>query len=74
MIVFLVTYGIAFTIVPMVLGSFFTMMPPVMNATWAATYAKEQSILQYIIPLVPTIGLVLLFLKVLMVASVKGRD
>ena len=73
-VVFLVTYGIAFTIVPMVLGSFFTMIPPVMNATWAATYAKEQAILQYIIPLVPTIGLVLLFLKVLMVASVRGRD
>lgn len=73
-IVFLITYGIAFTLVPMVLGAFFTMLPPVMNASWAAVYAKQQAILQYIIPLVPTIGLVLLFLKVLMVASVRGRD
>ena len=73
-IVFLITYGITFTFVPMILGAFFTMMPPAMSTTWQATNTRTQAILQYIIPLIPTIGLVLLVLKVLMVASVRGRD
>ena len=73
-IVFLITYGITFTLVPMILGAFFTMMPPNMSTQWQATYNRTQTILQYIIPLIPTIGLVLLVLKVLMVASVRGRD
>jgi ABC-type tungstate transport system substrate-binding protein len=73
-IAFLITYGITFTLVPMILGTFFTMLPPVMNAQWAAVYAHEQNILAYIIPLVHAIGLVLFVIKVLMVAGVKGRD
>lgn len=75
---FLVSYGIMFTLVPMVLGQIWTAMDetnmPIPNAAWQQTYNDTQNTLQYIIPLAPTIGLFLLVIKVFMVASVRGRD
>lgn len=77
-IMFLISYGIMFTLVPMVLGQIWTTMDetnmPIPNAEWQQTYNDTQTQLQYIIPLVPTIGLMILIIKVMMVASVRGRD
>ena len=77
-IMFLISYGLMFTLVPMVLGQIWTTMDennmPIPNQQWQDTYNNTQSTLQYIIPLVPSIGIVLIVIKVLMVASVKGRD
>jgi hypothetical protein len=47
---------------------------PIPDQNWQDTYNNTQSTLQYIIPLVPSIGIVLVVIKVLMVASVRGRD
>ncbi len=67
-----------FTLVPMVLGQIWTAMDetnmPIPNAEWQQTYNDTQTQLQYIVPLVPTIGLMILIIKVMMVASVRGRD
>lgn len=77
-IMFLISYGIMFTLVPMVLGQIWTTMDednmPIPNAAWQATYNNTQSQLQYIIPLVPAVGLFVFIIKVFLVASVRGRD
>lgn len=77
-VMFLISYGLMFTLVPMVLGQVWTIMDetnmPIPNADWQQTYNDTQTQLQYIIPLVPSIGIVLIVIKVLMVASVRGRD
>jgi hypothetical protein len=75
---FLISYGLMFTLVPMTLGQVWTVMNennmPIPDQNWQDTYNNTQSTLQYIIPLVPSIGIVLVVIKVLMVASVRGRD
>lgn len=77
-IMFLISYGIMFTLVPMVLGMVWTTMNeenmPIPDPTWQATYNSTQTQLQYIVPLVPTVGLMILVIKVLMISSVRGRD
>ncbi len=62
-------------IVPIVLGPFFTALDTsTLTPEWAATFNETSSTIQFLIPLVPTIGIFILVLKVLMVASVRGRD
>ena len=77
-IMFLISNGLMFTLVPMTLGQVWTVMNennmPIPDQNWQDTYNNTQSTLQYIIPLVPSIGIVLVVIKVLMVASVRGRD
>ncbi len=75
-IIFLISYGVMFMIVPIVLGPFFSAMNDTSNLTpeWAAVFDETSTTIQFIIPLVPTLGLFILVIKVLMVASVRGRD
>lgn len=77
-VMFLISYGLMFTLVPMVLGQLWTAMDetnmPIPNQTWQDTYNDTEEQLQYIIPLVPSIGLTIFVIKVLMVVSVRGRD
>jgi len=77
-IMFLISYGLMFTLVPMVLGQIWTAMDetnmPIPNQDWQDTYNDTQGTLQYIIPLVPSIGIVLIVIKVLMVSTIRGRD
>lgn len=77
-IMFLISYGLMFTLVPMVLGQIWTVMDetnmPIPNEEWQTTYNTTQAQLQYIIPIVPAMGLMVLVIKVIMVASVRGRD
>ena len=78
-ILFIISYGIMFTIAPMILGSVFTGMA--MNLTngnmtqeWIDMYNQTKETTQYLVPLIPTIGIFILVIKVLMVASARGRD
>jgi len=77
-IMFLISYGLMFTLVPMILGQVWTIMDennmPIPDPTWQATYNSTQAQLQYIIPLVPAMGLVVFVIKVLMATSVLGRN
>lgn len=73
-IVFLISYGVGFFLIPMVLGVFFSNMPVINDPTWAATNTKTQSVIQWIVPLAPSIGLMIFVLKALMVATNRGRD
>ena len=77
-IMFLISYGLMFTLVPMILGQVWTAMDennmPIPNAAWQQTYNDTQTQLQYIIPLVPAMGLLILVIKVLMATTTFGRN
>jgi len=77
LILFVVTYGIAFILMPMIFGSFFTMMDNnnfTINAEWQALYEQNEDTVQYLVPLMPTFGIIIIVIKVLMTASARGRD
>ena len=78
MVIFFITAGIMFTLVPIILGTIWTATDenhmPIDDADWQNTYNQTTGQLQYIIPLVPTLLIAIAVIKVLMVASVKGRD
>jgi acyl-CoA synthetase (AMP-forming)/AMP-acid ligase II len=77
LILFVITYGIAFIVMPMIFGAFFTMMDNnafEINAEWQAIYDQNETTVQYLVPLMPTFGIVIIVIKVLMVASARGRD
>lgn len=75
-IMFLISYGIMFTITPMILGQFYSVLGnmTIADAGWQQTYDDTEAITQYIVPLVPTVGLFIFIIKVLMVAAVRGRE
>ena len=73
---FIVAYGVMFTIAPMVLGAVWSVMDgmEIMNESWQQVYDDTKATTQYLLPLVPTIGIFILVIKVFMVASARGRD
>ena len=78
-ILFIVSYGVMFTIAPMILGSVFTVMEVNltngnMTQEWIDMYNQTKETTQYLVPLIPAIGIFILVIKVLMVASARGRD
>ena len=77
LILFVITYGVAFTLMPMIFGSFFTLMDSnnfTINAGWQEIYETNEDTVQYLVPLMPTMGIIIIVIKVLMVASARGRD
>ena len=77
LILFVITYGLAFTIMPMIFGSFFTMMDSgsfTINASWLTIYEKNEATVQMLVPLMPAMGIVIIVIKVLMTAAARGRD
>ena len=78
-ILFIISYGVMFTIAPMILGSVFTVMEMSltngsMTQEWIDMYNQTKETTQYLVPLIPAIGIFILVIKVLMVASARGRD
>jgi len=77
LILFVITYGIAFTVMPMIFGAFFTLMDDqaiTVNAEWLAIYEQNEDTVQFLVPLMPSMGIVIIVIKVLMTASARGRD
>lgn len=78
LILFVITYGIAFTMMPMIFGAFFSLadtsnlIPE--DSPWASLYEQNEDTVQYLVPLMPTMGIVIIVIKVLMTASARGRD
>ena len=73
-IMFIVSYGIGFLLIPMILGTFFSVNLPIGDPGWAQTNTDIQNITRWLIPSAMMMGIFILFIKVLMVASIKGRD
>ncbi len=71
------SYGIMFLLTPMILGQFFAVMDnmePIQSVEWQAIYDLNEETAKFIVPLIPTLGIFIFIIKVLMVASVRGRD
>lgn len=73
-ITFIITFGIMFYILPMVLGVFFSLDIPIMDTEWLETNQQMQTQLQWLIPLTMAMGLFIFVLRVMMAASARGRD
>lgn len=77
-IMFLIGYGIGFLVLAQILGQTWTMMDsthmPIPNVAWQAVYDDTQTQIQFIVPLAAGAGLVVFVIKLLMVASNRGRD
>jgi hypothetical protein len=60
----------------MILGQFFSTMDSmtIESAEWQAIYDTNEETAMFIVPLIPTLGIFIFIIKVLMVASVRGRD
>ena len=88
LILFVITYGIAFTMMPMIFGAFFSVAdtsglldpqvcidaPTSVSCEWNNIYEQNEDTVQYLVPLMPTMGIVIIVIKVLMTAAARGRD
>ena len=64
-----------FTLTPAILGVVYDVAGSIpLNDAWQETYDETEEVTRFLVPLVPTIGIFILVIKVLMVASVRGRD
>ena len=69
---FIITYGIIFTFTPMLLGSVFTALdslPENPNEDWGNLYESNKTAVQYLVPLIPTIGIFIIVIRLLMRAG-----
>ena len=77
LILFVISFGVAFILMPIIFGSFFTMMDDnnfAINEEWLEIYEQNKVTVQYLVPLMPSMGIVIIVIKVLMTASARGRD
>jgi len=72
-IAFVISYGIMFMLVPTILAPFFSIEIAI-TPEWEDTRAETEDIVRWLIPVTAMIGIFMLVIKVLMVASVRGRD
>jgi hypothetical protein len=75
-IAFTVSFGFMFLIAPIIMGGVFTMMDnmSLLNPRWQAAYEQNEDNAQLLVNLIPTFGIFMIVIKVLMVASVRGRE
>lgn len=75
-VTFIIAYGISFLVAAAVLGSFFSSLNtvPITDPSWLSMYNRTQATIQFLVPLIPSIGILILVIKVLMTASVRGSD
>ncbi len=73
---------------PMIFGAFFNVAdisglldptacdtsPTSAACQWGTIYETNEDTVQYLVPLMPTLGIVIIIIKVLMTASARGRD
>jgi len=73
---------------PMIFGAFFNVAdisglldpnacdtsPTSAACQWGTIYETNEDTVQYLVPLMPTLGIVIIVIKVLMTASARGRD
>lgn len=74
LIAFILSFAIVWYLVPMVLGSFFSIDMPNLSPVWQQKRDEVEAVTQWVPSLALTLGLAILIIKVLMVASVRGRD
>lgn len=76
-ITFCIIYGIAFMLMPTILGSYFTAIDPNLvhsNQDWLDMYQTHEDTAKYLVPLIPTFGIFILVIKIVMTAAARGRE
>ena len=75
-ITFIIAYGISFLVAAAVLGAVYSSLNtvPITDPSWLAMYTKTSTTIKFLVPLIPSIGILILVIKVLMTASVRGSD
>ena len=75
-VLFIITYGIMFILTAMILGTFWTAAGNVniASADWQTIYDDTETQVQFLVPLMPTVGIFIFVIKVIMVSAVRGRD
>ena len=75
-IIFILSYGILWLLVPITLGVFFSIVNdlPIKDENWKAVYDENEELVRFLIPLSASIGVFILVLRVLLVSAASGRD
>lgn len=73
-ITFAISYGLLALLMPTILGYFFDIDVSGLSEDWQQTHAETENVVRWLIPIIPTLGIVLFVIKVLMVSSTRGRD
>jgi hypothetical protein len=58
-ILFAITFGISFLLMPMIFGAFFALVDDntiQLNAEWLGIYNQNKETVQYLVPLMPSLG------------------
>ena len=71
-IAFLISFSIAFYLIPMVLGSFFSVDMPNLSTEWQAKRDQIENITQWVPPIAMMVGLFVFIVKALMAATTRG--
>ena len=76
-VIFIISYGLMFLIMPAIIATFFSAYEDnqaELSPEWNAMYMTTTDQVRYLIPLIPTIGIFIIVLKVLLSASSRGAD
>ena len=75
-IIFILSYGILWLLVPITLGVFFSIVNdiPITDPNWKSVYQENEELVRFLIPLSASIGVFILVLRVLLVSAASGRD
>lgn len=75
-IIFALTYGLVFTLVPILFGAVFSLADgwEWNGSDWEGIYDQNEATVQMLVPLIPSFGILLIVIKVLMAATTQGRD
>jgi len=75
-IIFVITYGLIFTLVPILFGAVFSLADSWEwnGSSWEGIYDQNEATVQMLVPLIPSFGILLIVIKVLMAATTQGRD
>ena len=76
-IIFIIIYGVMFLIMPAILSTFFSAYEDnarELSPEWAAMYTDTTDTVRFFVPLIPTVGIFIFVLKVLLSSSSRGGD
>jgi hypothetical protein len=78
-VMYVIVLGVLMMFTPAILGAVFTTVGDTMDnmdidPAWAALFDEEEALALYLIPMMFSLLIVLLVIKVLMVAGVRGGD
>ena len=74
---FLIIYGIMILVLPIITGQFFSSVDTslfVVDPTWLELYNQNEDTVKYLVPVIPTFGIFIVILKVVMTAAARGQD